>query len=137
MGISACHPVLGAPHCTWLVLTLSGHSPMPVKVPAEQFKHATSRLKLPHQKRPHWCHLDHGIALGYRTSQPNGPDAPRGAGKWVRRFHGKETPIATADDYEAGNGVEVMTFAQAHAAALGRTDVEAANRCTIETMLTV
>jgi|SRR5262245_25995186 len=115
---------------------------MPVKIPAAKYEHASHRLdckNFPHQKRPHWLRLDRGIALGYRTSEPNGPNAPRGAGTWVKQIHHKETRIATADDYEAANGVEVMTLAQARAAILGdvRTDVIAASRCTIETMLSV
>jgi integrase len=112
---------------------------MPVKIPADNFKTATARLDrkvFPHQKRPHWCHLDHGIAVGYRTSEPYGFEngiarGPRGAGKWVKRFHGKESPLGTADDREEANGVEVLTYAQAVAKALGRTDLVAANRCSL------
>src|SRR5262252_2437960 len=103
---------------------------MPVKNnDHDKFKTATSRLDrslFPHNKRPHWCHLDHGISLGYRTSEPHGPRGQRGPGKWVKKLHGKETPLGTADDYEVANGVEVKTFAQAVFACLGDVRTETA-----------
>jgi len=104
---------------------------------SDKFKTPTERLNrdlFPHQKRPHWCHLDKGIALGYRTSEPR--PGQRGAGKWVARIHGKESPLGTADDREEANGVEVKTFAQARAACLGevRTDVTGPRKTLQEAM---
>ena len=74
-----------------------------------------ARIKLKAQGKPYWRALDEGLHIGYRRL--------RGAsGKWVvRHYTGGQTyvteTIATADDTSDANGVDVLSFSQAQAAA--------------------
>jgi site-specific recombinase XerD len=80
------------------------------------FETATARLKLPFKesKKPHWERLGPGLSLGYRRNAHAGSWSIRaadGAGsEWLRR-------IGTADDHEAANGRDVLSYEQAIAEA--------------------
>lgn len=77
----------------------------------------TARLKLRHRKEPHWSVLERGRSVGYyRPSDAS-------AGTWIARLHDPGTQkkrmqrLGTADDYADADGQEVLSFAQAQAAA--------------------
>ena len=68
------------------------------------------RLKLKAGKKPYFERVGRGLALGYRRNA--------GAGVWVIREilddgNSRLRKFATADDLEAANGVDVLTYAQA------------------------
>lgn len=76
----------------------------------------TSRLKLEIRWKPYFQNLNSGLALGYRRKAI-------GAGTWnIRTSDGKGgnsvKRIATADDFAAANGKDIMSFIQARDAAL-------------------
>jgi integrase len=91
------------------------------------FETATARLKLPikENKKPYWERLGPGLSLGYRRNDHAGSWSIRAAdgagGEWLRR-------IGTADDYEAANAKDVLSFEQAVAEARrlyrGKDDTE-------------
>jgi integrase len=99
---------------------------MPRKI-RSSFETATARLRLPFKesKKPHWERLGPGLSLGYRRNDHAGSWSIRAAdgagGEWLKR-------IGTADDYEAANGVDVLSYAQAVAEARrlyrGKDDTE-------------
>jgi integrase len=74
-----------------------------------------ARLRLGVQSKPYWRLLEAGLHIGYRRVKDGG-------GTWVaRRFVGdgkyKETKIGTADDLQDADGVAIMSFSDAQAAA--------------------
>jgi len=88
---------------------------------------ASARLRLPFKanKKPYWERLGPGLSLGYRRNDHAGSWSIRAAdgagGEWLKR-------IGTADDYEAANGKEVLSYEQAVAEARrlyrGKDDTE-------------
>lgn len=81
------------------------------------------RLALPIARRPVFESLGDGVSVGYRRND--------GAGAWVaRRSDGKggkhEGRIGTADDYADADGVSVLSYAQATAAAFEWAKADAA-----------
>lgn len=80
---------------------------------------ARSRLK--GQGKPHYRAIEEGLHLGYR--KPRGRKGkPAVAGKWVARHYlGAQSyeveTIGTADDFSDADGVAILSFAQAQAAA--------------------
>src|SRR5215471_4277204 len=80
------------------------------------FESASARLKLPikENKKPYWERLGPGLSLGYRRNDHAGSWSIRAAdgagGEWLKR-------IGTADDYEAANGKDVLSYEQAVAEA--------------------
>jgi integrase len=74
----------------------------------------TARAKLPLGPKPHWRSIDQGRHLGYRRGSRGGTWVARrflGAGKYA------ETRLGIADDVTDADGVEVLSFTQAQAAA--------------------
>jgi hypothetical protein len=101
-----------------LFLTFPGHSGssiMPRKA-RSSFETATARLRLPikENKKPYWERLGPGLSLGYRRNDHAGSWSIRAAdgagGEWLKR-------IGTADDYEAANDSDVLSYEQAVAEA--------------------
>jgi hypothetical protein len=80
------------------------------------FETASSRLKLPVQKKPHWQRLGTGLSLGYRRNQGAGTWSIRAAdgdgGEWLEKF-------GTADDHEPADGKRVFSYDQAVSEAAG------------------
>src|SRR5262245_17935346 len=83
----------------------------------------SNRLKLPVAREPQWVRIGDGLSVGYRRN--------RTAGTWVARIaNGKggyeRKAIGAADDYEEGDGRDVLTYWQATEAArkLHRGDAE-------------
>jgi integrase len=80
------------------------------------FESASARLGLPFKenKKPYWQRLGPGLSLGYRRNDHAGSWSIRAAdgagGEWLKR-------IGTADDYEAPNGKDVLSYEQAVAEA--------------------
>lgn len=79
-----------------------------------------AREKLKARGKPYYRMLDPGLHLGYRRLK----GAP---GRWVARYYvGNQAyvveTIATADDFSAANGVDVLDFRQAQEAARMRRD---------------
>src|SRR6516165_3157810 len=80
------------------------------------FETASARLRLPikENKKPYWERLGPGLSLGYRRNDHAGSWSIRAAdgagGEWLKR-------IGTADDYEAPNGKDVLSYEQAVAEA--------------------
>jgi len=77
----------------------------------------TARLKLAPRREPYWHAIEAGFAIGYRRIAGKG-------GTWVAKRYtpGKGRDIkahGVADDYADADGVRVLTFAQAQAAARG------------------
>src|SRR6516164_6006966 len=80
------------------------------------FETASARLRLliKENKKPYWERLGPGLSLGYRRNDHAGSWSIRAAdgagGEWLKR-------IGTADDYEAANGRDVLSYEQAVAEA--------------------
>ena len=73
-------------------------------------KAPTKRLELKPRKKPYWQVIGPRQSLGYRRTKTTG--------KWVVRIRVNDTQdqtqvFATADDYEAADGVGILTFYQA------------------------
>lgn len=73
-----------------------------------------ARARLPERREPHWRTLSEGLAVGYRKGAKGGT--------WVARHYTAETgrrfgALGTADDVVDADGVHVLSFAQAQAAA--------------------
>ena len=82
-----------------------------------------ARAKLAPRGKPYWRAIDPGLHLGYRKPT-------QGAGKWVARFYEGSQSYATetlaiGDDLSEANGVDVLNFSQAQAAARKRRDTRA------------
>src|SRR6516225_6988477 len=100
---------------------------------------ATARLKLPlkQNKKPYWERLGPGLSLGYRRNDHAGSWSIRAAdgagGEWLKR-------IGTADDYEAANGGDVLSYEQAVAEARrlyrGKGDTDPSKPVTLDEGLT-
>jgi len=74
----------------------------------------TARSRLAIRPKPYWRTIDPGVHLGYRKGT-------RG-GRWLMRWYAgsgayRETSIGTADDHAEPDGRQVLSFAQAQAAA--------------------
>src|SRR4051794_34963705 len=74
-----------------------------------------ARLALTPRRKPYFRAIAQGLHLGYRRNKS-------GNGTWVaRRYLGAERyetdVVAQADDYRDGNGIDVLTFADAQRAA--------------------
>jgi integrase len=74
-----------------------------------------ARLALTPRRKPYFRAIAQGLHLGYRRNKS-------GNGAWVaRRYLGAERyetdVVAQADDYRDGNGIDVLTFADAQRAA--------------------
>lgn len=76
----------------------------------------TQRAKLKVQKEPYWLPMEEGRSLGYYKGV-------RG-GKWLARYYDalakpskRYQPLGSADDYSDPDGVTVLSFSQAQAAA--------------------
>jgi integrase len=95
------------------------------------FESASARLQLPikENKKPYWQRLGPGLSLGYRRNDHAGSWSIRAAdgagGEWLKR-------IGTADDYEAANGGDVLSYEEAVAEARrlyrGKDDTDAPSR---------
>ena len=77
----------------------------------------TARAKLPAKAEPYWTVLEQGRALGYRKARS-------GVGTWIaRRYDSQGNPpkryrsLGAADDLSDGDGLAVLSFAQAQGAA--------------------
>jgi integrase len=79
-----------------------------------QLESRSARLKLPKRGKPNWVRIDRGLSLGYRRGETAGPWIVRKAtgdgNSWIKNF-------ARADDYEAANGDDVLTFFEAQSIA--------------------
>jgi integrase len=78
---------------------------------------ARGRLKQRHA--PHWRQIHVGLSIGYRKGKKGGV--------WmVRKLNGHDTYIfdrlGNADDHADANGIDVLSYAQAHAKALEVSD---------------
>src|SRR6516164_4758690 len=103
------------------------------------FESASARLKLPikENKKPYWERLGPGLSLGYRRNDHAGSWSIRAAdgagGEWLKR-------IGTADDYEAANGKDVLSYEQAVAEARrlyrGKDDADPSKPVTLDEALT-
>ena len=86
---------------------------MPRKL-RSSFETASSRLRLPIQKKPHWQRLGPGLSLGYRRNQTAGSWSVRASdghgGEWLQRF-------GLADDHEPADDKRVFSYDQAVAEA--------------------
>jgi integrase len=73
----------------------------------------TARLRLPIRAEPYWRTIDPGAHLGYYRG--------RRGGSWVaRRYQDaryRKTALGTADDVSDPDGIEILSFSQAQAAA--------------------
>lgn len=74
----------------------------------------SARAKLKTRHAPYWQTIHKGMAIGYRKGT-------RG-GVWMARYlidgeHRKRT-LGTADDHQEADGIDVLTYAQAHKKAL-------------------
>ena len=73
----------------------------------------TARLRLAMRAEPYWRTIDPGAHLGYYRG--------RRGGTWVARLYQdgryRKTALGTADDTSDGDGVAILSFAQAQAAA--------------------
>jgi integrase len=82
---------------------------MPRKL-RSSFETASSRLKLPVQKKPHWQRLGPGLSLGYRRNQTAGSWSVRASDghgdEWLKRF-------GLADDHEPADGRRIFNYDQA------------------------
>lgn len=82
-------------------------------------REARSRLKQQHA--PYWRKIHKGLAIGYRKGT-NG-------GVWIiRRAEGKSyrfESVGSADDHAEANGVDVLSYAQAHRRAFDESDKKA------------
>ena len=100
---------------------------------------ASARLRLPFKanKKPYWERLGPGLSLGYRRNDHAGSWSIRAAdgagGEWLKR-------IGTADDYEAANGGDVLSYEQAVAEARrlyrGKGDTDPSKPVTLDEGLT-
>jgi integrase len=84
----------------------------------------SARDKLEARGKPHYCTVEPGLHLGYRKLK-GVAGRPRVSGKWVVRYYdGNQTytaeTIATADDFSDADGVAILDFWQAQAAARQR-----------------
>lgn len=82
----------------------------------------TARRKLKRGRQAHWHPLGPGMHLGWQWQT----DRPEG-GRWLlRRYIGRRTyrvtPVGRADDVATADGSQVLSFAQAQAAANAMTD---------------
>jgi integrase len=92
----------------------------------------TQRARLKVQHRPYWEKLQGKVGLGYRR-------VATGAGTWsVRIANGKggynEKTLGIADDIEAANGKEVLSFTQARDSALRFSRGEGEAPVTLKTL---
>src|ERR1700719_1980883 len=83
-----------------------------------------ARARLKAQGKPHYRALEEGLHLGYRKAKGRS-GKPAVAGKWVvRHYIGGQSyaveTIAAADDFSDGDGVAIVSFAQAQAKARER-----------------
>src|ERR1700730_15546749 len=73
----------------------------------------TARLRLGMRAEPYWRTIDAGAHLAYYRG--------RRGGTWVARLYQdgryRKTALATADDMSDADGVAILSFAQAQAAA--------------------
>jgi len=73
----------------------------------------TARLRLAMRAEPYWRTIDPGAHLGYYRG--------RRGGTWVARLYQdgryRKTALGTADDMSDADGVAILSFAQAQAAA--------------------
>jgi len=73
----------------------------------------TARLRLAMRREPYWRSIDPGAHLGYYRG--------RRGGSWVARLYQdgryRKTALSTADDTSDADGVAILSFAQAQAAA--------------------
>src|SRR5262245_15572798 len=105
-------PLYCAPRCSTPILrTLTGHeAPFPMPKPRNaRLESATARRRLAVRKKPYWTTISPGIALGYRRNEGPGTWSVRVAdagAEWMKR-------IAVADDLEAANPPNVLTYWQA------------------------
>jgi integrase len=100
---------------------------------------ASARLRLPlkENKKPYWERLGPGLSLGYRRNDHAGSWSIRAAdgagGEWLKR-------IGTADDYEAANGKDVLSYEHAVAEARrlyrGKHDTDPSKPVTLDEALT-
>src|SRR5688500_14570254 len=75
-------------------------------------REARSRLKQRHA--PYWRQIYTGVAIGYRKGA-------RGGVWLVRKLEGEDytfTRLGSADDHADANGIDVLSYAQAHEKAL-------------------
>jgi integrase len=100
----------------------------------------SARLKLPARREPHWRTLSEGLAIGYRKGA-------RG-GTWIARHYAADAgrrfkALGTADDIVDADGVHVLSFSQAQAAArtwfaeLAATDKAIAETAQAKSVFTV
>lgn len=76
----------------------------------------TARQRLAVQKEPHWKMLDTGLALGYRRNQRCGSWLVRRWDDESRRYRKHQLP-GQADDVQDADGIAVLSFSHAQAAA--------------------
>jgi integrase len=81
----------------------------------------SARDKLAARGKPHYCTIEPGLHLGYRKLK-GVAGRPRVSGKWVLRHYDGDraytvSTIATADDFSDADGVAILDFWQATAAA--------------------
>jgi hypothetical protein len=90
----------------------------------QNLKDRAARGRLEARGKPHYRLIEEGLHLGYR--KPKGRRGkPAGAGKWIlRRYDGKQAyvveTIGVADDHSDADGVAILNFKQAQAAARER-----------------
>jgi integrase len=90
----------------------------------QNLKDRAARGRLEARGKPHYRLIEEGLHLGYR--KPKGRRSkPAGAGKWIlRRYDGKQAyvveTIGVADDHSDADGVAILNFKQAQAAARER-----------------
>jgi integrase len=89
--------------------------PRTVRDTALETRSARSRLRT--RGEPYWKSLDAGLALGYRRNKTGGSWLAR---RWnAERKSYVEKGIGAVDDVHDGDGVTVLSFSQAQAAARG------------------
>lgn len=108
---------------------------MPRTVTDAKLESRSARLKLASRKKPHFRSIDHGRHIGYYKGAKGGV--------WLARINDegnyRECKLGSADDVRDANGVDVLSFSQAQAAARSWFDqytIEKA-RATIEPVPTV
>lgn len=77
-----------------------------------------SRSKLPARHAPYWRKIHKGLAIGYRKGPAGGAWIIRKAAGTSYTFEA----IGSADDYADPNGVDVLSYAQAHRRAFDESD---------------
>lgn len=104
----------------------------------------SARDKLEARGKPHYCTIEPGLHLGYRKLK-GVAGRTRISGKWVVRYYdGNQSytaeTIATADDFSDADGVAILDFWQAQAAARQRMvsrvhSATGSGPCTVETAI--